>query len=278
LALTWWGFLQLPTGFIPDQDKGYLLASVQLPDASSTERTTDVIAKVERIALETPGVRHVNSVSGNSFLLSAYGSNFGSMFILLDDFSNRRSPELSGNAILERLRQRFAAEVPEAAVAVFGAPPVSGLGRAGGFRIMIEDRGDIGLEALQARTEELVRRGNEVRKEDGQPALTGLFSVFRANAPQLFVDVNRTECLAQGVELADVFATLQVYLGSRYVNDFNLFGRTWQVVVQADARFRDQVEDVKRLKVRNSSGGMVPVGTLASVREINGPLVLTRYN
>jgi hydrophobe/amphiphile efflux-1 (HAE1) family protein len=234
MLLTGWGFRQLPTGFIPSQDKGYLLASLQLPDASAVERTSRVMAKIEKIALETPGVHHCNAVIGNSFLLSAYGSNFASMFIILDDFAKRQTPELSGDAILNKLRGRFMAEIPEASVAIFGAPPVSGLGRAGGFRFMVEDRGENGPRVLQGQVENLLEKANK------QPSLMGLFSVFRANAPQLYVDIDRNACLAHGVPLGDVFSTLQGFLGSRYVNDFNRFGRTWQVIVQADARYRNR--------------------------------------
>jgi multidrug efflux pump len=291
VVLTWWGFKQLPTGFIPTQDKGYLVASVQLPDSASAERTMSAIAKLEEIALRTPGVaevdhgakdpdadrkesgvKNVNSVAGNSFLLGAYGSNFGSMFIILQPFHERRSSTLSSDAILKRIKDDAAREVPEAAINVFPPPAVSGLGRAGGFKIMVEDRGDLGLEFLQEQTDNLVAKGN------AQPGLTGLFTVYKASSPQLFVDVNRDACLSQGVNLSDVFGTLQAYLGSRYINDFNLFGRTWQVVVQADSHYRDEIEDVKKLTVRNRNGKMVPLGTLCEVRPNGGPLVLTRYN
>ena len=272
LCLTFWGYRQLPTGFIPSQDKGYFLASVQLPDSSSAGRTRDVIARIEKIAMETPGVKNVNSVAGNSFMLSAYGSNFGSMFIILKNFADRKGKGLSGDEILATLRKRYSTEVPEALVNVFAPPAVSGLGRAGGFKLMIEDRGDGGLEMLQKQTDNIVEKANK------NPKLTGLFTVYKANSPQLFVDVDRQECLSQGVQLGDVFSTLQAYLGSRYVNDFNRFGRTWQVVVQADSQYRNDINDVKRLGVRNSQGRMVPMGTLASVRETSSPLVLTRYN
>jgi multidrug efflux pump len=272
LGLTYWSYLQLPTGFIPSQDKGYLIASVQLPDAAASSRTDAVIAKMEKLALSTPGIRYTNSVSGNSFVLSAYGSNFGSMFIILDPFHDRIGPGLSGDEIAATLRRKFTTEIPEAMCMVFGPPAVSGLGRAGGFKLMVKDRGDVGPRMLQGQTENLVEKGNQ------QPGLTGLSTAFRANAPQLFIDVNREECLKHGLSLGEVFATLQVYLGSRYVNDFNRFGRTWQVVVQADARFRNQIEDVKRLKVRNHEGQMVPLGAIATIREENGVQSLTRYN
>jgi multidrug efflux pump len=272
LVLTWWGFGQLPTGFIPTQDKGYLVASVQLPDATAMERTLTTIAKIEQIVLSTEGVKNTSAIGGNSFQLGARASNFGSMFIILDPFDKRRSPELQGSRIMEKLKKRLAAEVPEANVTIFPPPAVSGLGRAGGVKLMIEDRGDAGLKALEEQTNNLIAAGNE----GGQ--LTGLFSAYSVNSPQLYVDIRRDACLTQGVALNEVFGTLQAYLGSRYVNDFNLFGRTWQVVVQADAPFRDKVEDVNRLKVRNQQGKMVPLGTLATIKPIGGPLMLTRYN
>lgn len=273
LVLTYWGFNQLPTGFIPTQDKGYLVAGIQMPDATAAERTRAAIAKIEKIAKETPGVKNVNSVAGNSFLLSAYGSNFGSMFIILESFDERRhNSKLTADAIIKTIRDECAKQVPEALVNVFPPPAVSGLGRAGGFKIMVEDRGDLGMDFLEQQTNNLVTKGNQTK------GLTGLFTVFKASSPQLYVDVNREECISQGVPLGELFGTLQAYLGSRYVNDFNRYGRTWQVIVQADAEYRDQLEDVARLKVRNHHGDMVPLGTLCNVRMQGGPLVLTRYN
>jgi hydrophobe/amphiphile efflux-1 (HAE1) family protein len=272
LWLTYWGFVQLPTGFIPSQDKGYMLASIQLPDSASVARTREAIAKIEKIALETPGIKNVNAVSGNSFMLSAYGSNFGSMFIILKNFDERQDPEMHSEAIIAKLRKRFAEEVPEGEFNVFPPPAVSGLGRAGGFKLMVEDRSDVGLETLQGQTDNLIENGKQ------ETGVVGLFTVYKANSPQLFADVDREKCLTEGVSLGDVFGTLQAYLGSRYVNDFNRFGRTWQVIVQADHHFRNDVEDVKKLKVRNSHGDMVPMGTLANIYPVSGPLVLTRYN
>ena len=272
LGLTYWGFQKLPTGFIPTQDKGYFIASIQLPDSTAAVRTRDVVARIEKIALETPGVKNVNSVAGNSFVLSAYGSNFGSMFIILKNFDERRDHSMHADEILKTLRKRYAAEIPDAMVIVFPPPAVSGLGRAGGFKLMIEDRGEVGLQKLQTETD------NIVKKSADRPGLAGLSTVYKANSPQLFVDINRKECLTQGINLSDVFATLQAYLGSRYVNNFNRFGRTWQVVVQADSQFRDEVRDVGKLCVRNRDGEMVPLAAIASVKGISSPLVLTRYN
>ena len=272
LFLTYWGFQQLPGGFIPSQDKGYFLAGIQLPDSSSAMRTREVVTRIEQIALSIPGIKNVNSVAGNAFVLSAYGSNFGTMFIILEQFDDRREPEKSAANILKQLNRRIAAEIPEALINVFPPPAVNGLGRAGGFKLMIEDRGEAGLQALQKETDNIVREANK------EAAPVGMFTVFNANSPQLFVDINREECLTQGINLNDVFGTLQGYLGSRYVNNFNRFGRTWQVVVQADERFRDEVRDVGKLRVRNRLGEMVPIASIASLREISSPLVLTRYN
>ena len=272
LYLTYWEFSRVPTGFIPPQDKGYLLVNVQLPDSASLQRTQDVISRIGQIAQATPGVKHTVAVAGQSVLLSTNGSNLGTMFVTLDEFHNRRDRRLRADMIAARLRRQFFMEVRDAVVSVFGAPPVDGLGTAGGFKIMIEDRGDNGSEILQGQTDNIAEKGNHL------PGLIGLFTMFRANAPQLFADVNRTKCKTLDVSLNDVFNTLQVYMGSLYVNDFNKFGRTWQVNLQADSKYRMRAEDVKQLKVRNAERSMVPVGTVAEVKEISGPVMITRYN
>ncbi|HBH54293.1 MAG TPA: transporter [Planctomycetaceae bacterium] len=272
LWLTQWEYRRLPTGFIPTQDKGFLVASVQLPDATAAVRSRAVMSRIEKLVLSTPGVKNVNAVAGNSFLLSAYGSNFGSMFIILEGFRERAERRLTADSIMSSLREKIALEIPEAVVNVFPPPAVSGLGRAGGFKLMVEQRGEMNLADLQHQTDELIRKANQ------QPEVTGLFTVYKANSPQLFADVDREKCLKHGVALADVFATLQACLGSRYVNDFNRFGRTWQVIVQADSQFRDDLSDVHRLKVRNRAGKMVPLGAVADFQLRSGPLVLSRYN
>ena len=442
LGLTFWGFQSTPHGFIPSQDMGYLLCNVQLPDSTAQERTIALMDKLETIAHSIPGVKHTQAMTGQSLLLSANGSNFGTMFVILDEFHKRpnrvldrffawstetvkvlddhadsvdfslvsvraadplvkasaydpstdgvtykkvafsgqatsrpvrwfkercgpwlkrrwdgmlgrpdrevrapagalppgkpgrlekwlkpdrmeervrklglslvrdsartgkekptwierrvldaraalglvwpKPPMLYSDAVANTLRSRFAKEAPEAMVTVLGPPPVRGVGRAGGFTIVVEDRGDNGSQALQGQTEFLADLckgaidGKEIAATKGK--LVGMTSVFRANVPQIFVDVNRQECMSKDVALKDLFDTMRIYLGSLYVNDFNLFGRTWQVVVQAEPKFRNKIDDVRRLKVRNASGGMVPVSSLADVREENGPLVLTRYN
>jgi multidrug efflux pump len=272
VGLTGYGFAHVPSGFVPIQDKGYLLANIQLPDAASLERTVEATEAAEKIALEVPGVAHTVALPGMSFVLNANSSNYSSMFIILDPFSERRDPALSSEAILARLRARLAQEVPEARVLVFGAPAVRGLGNAGGFKLMVESTGDVDFDALQAQADNLVAQGNQQR------GLVGLFNGFRARTPQLYVDVDREKVKTMGVALTDVFDALQAYLGSYYVNDFNRFGRTWQVNVQADASFRVDAETVKQLKVRNADGDMVPLGAVAEIHDTAGPVQVTRYN
>ena len=272
LGLTYVGITRTPVGFIPNQDKGYLLVNVQLPDSASLDRTADVMRRIDQIASGTPGVAHTMAIPGQSFVLNAVGSNFGSMFVILEDFHHRNGTDLYSETIARKLRKQFFEEILEAQVAVFGAPAVDGLGNAGGFKLMIEDLAGGELASLQEQSDAVVARGNAT------PGLVGLFNSFRSNAPQLYIDVDRTKCKAMGVPLNDVFNALQVYLGGYYVNDFNQFGRTWQVNLQADSGFRMQPDDIKSLKVRNSRGQMVPLGTVATIEEIGGPVMITRYN
>jgi multidrug efflux pump len=275
LGLTYWGFLHTPRGFIPSQDMGYLLVNIQLPDSASLERTENVIVKMEEIAHKIKGVDATVGVAGQSLLMNAYGSNFGTMFLTLRPFEERTTPETYYEDIANQLRRQIPVVVTDAEVAVFGPPPVRGVGRAGGYMIMIEDRSDLGPQKLQEYTEAIVKESNNASKH---PELRGNTAVFRANVPQIFLDVDRTACMLKGVDLQDAFSTLQVYLGSLYVNDFNLFGRTWQVIAQSEAKYRDRKDDINRLRVRNTSGTMVPLGSVAQVSEIDGPLVLSRYN
>jgi multidrug efflux pump len=272
LGLTGLGMARIPSGFVPIQDKGYLIADVRLPDSASLERTLEVTDKVTQIALETPGVAHIVCIPGQSFVLNANSSNYAGVFIPLRPFQQRRGAELSGEAILKRLRVRLAKEVPEARVLAFGAPAVRGLGNAGGFKLMVKATGDVNYGALQAQADNLAAKGNQ------QPGLVGLFDGFRARTPQLYVDVDREKVKKMGVPLSDVFDALQAYLGSYYVNDFNRFGRTWQVNIQAEPRFRTDAETIQQLKVRNADGNMVPLGAVAEVRNFAGPVQITRYN
>lgn len=378
LLLTYWRFNSTPTGFIPSQDMGYLLVNVQLPDAVSSERTRDVMRRVETIARQTPGVRHSQAQAGQSMLLSANGSNFGTMFVILEPYAKRPNPflertlrwlarpemkwlfksrwqlmwpslswrngpklvwhegrtvnlvngpppvlfdgpavekwlrpkleknlgikrqqSLSSDAIAATLRQKFVQAVPDAMLTVLGPPPVRGVGRAGGFKMMVQVRGEVGPQEKEKRgkvdpfadmelpkgpTQDVIFPALQEETENltdsaiQQSSLVGMTSVFRANVPSLYVEVDRKECMTKEVSLKDLFDTMRIYLGSLYVNDFNLFGRTWQVAIQADERFRNKLDDVRHLRVRNSEGNMVPLGTLVQLREVNGPLVLTRYN
>jgi hydrophobe/amphiphile efflux-1 (HAE1) family protein len=272
LYLTYDQFMKVPTGFVPQQDKGYLLLNVQLPDAASVERTREVMARIEKIAHETPGVEHTVGISGQSLLLNANAPNFGSMYVMLKEFAERRGPGQSADEIAVALREEFAKEIRTAVIGVFGAPPIDGLGTTGGFKMIIEDRGNEGPEALQRVTDAVVQKGTKT------PGLQGLFTSSRANTPWLTLDIDRTKCMSLGVPLNEVFQTLQVYLGSYYVNNFNEFGRTWQVNVMADTRFRHRVDDILQLKVRNSKGQMVPLATILTVKDSTGPVLLMRYN
>jgi multidrug efflux pump len=306
LGLTYWGFNQLPTGYIPTQDKGYLLVSLQMPDATALERTKEVVNRADQILHEEKGVGDTISISGQSFVLGAFGPNFGQFFVPLKPFSERETPDMTSAAIADRLTKKISKEVPEARLAIFGPPPVAGLGSGGGFKFIVEDRGENDLKKLQDETDKLVALGNRLGGlgpdgraleavsappgsnqpipplSEGQthdlPKLKGLMTIFTVKSPQKYFDLNRDQCERLGVNPSDVFSTLQIYLGSLYANDFNLYGRTWQVNVQAKGEFRNHEEDVRRLMVRNKTGGMVPLGTVGDVTDINGPLILTRYN
>jgi len=271
LALTYLGFKQVPTGFIPSQDKGYIAMIVQLPDAAALERTGEVIDRVSKIARQVPGVRATIDLAGLSPVSLTAAPNTGTIFVILDEFSRRRRPELSAMHIVGELQKRCAG-IQEAFVAAFPPPAVQGLGIVGGFKMQVEDRGGAGPQALQAATMQLMLAANQTGDLQVTP------SSFRANVPQLFVDVDRIKAKAMRVALGDVFDTLQIYLGSLYVNDFNLFGRTYQVTAQADAPFRKEPRDIVELKARNAAGEMVPLGTLVKVKEITGPDKIVRYN
>lgn len=272
IGLTGFGFAHIPAGFIPSQDKGRLIINIQLPDSASLERTTEVAEKIDKIAHETPGIAHTISNPGRSFVLNTIGSNLGTTFITLEPFEDRHGPTQSGDAIAAELRRRFKREIPEARINVFGAPAVEGLGNAGGFKLMVQATGDADFAALQTQADRLAANGNQ------QPGLVGLFDGFRAQTPQLYADIDRTKVRTMGVELTDVFNALTVYLGGLYVNDFNRFGRTWQVNIQADAAFRADAEAVKQLKVRNAEGDMAPLGSVVDIHDSVGPLTITRYN
>ncbi len=272
VGLTYVVFQRAPTGFIPQQDQGRLIINVQLPDSTSVQRTRELMEQTAQIAHKTPGVAHTVTISGLSFLLSANSSNFGSLLVILDPFENRREPALQAEAIMARLRRAYSKQVKDASVTVFGAPPVPGLSVAGGFKIMVEDRGGLGLASLQTETDRLIAK---LRRE---PGLVGVMTQFRSKTPQLFMDIDRSKVEALGVSLGDIDATLQIFLGSLYANSFNQFGRHWQVNLMADGNYRNRVDKINLIQLRNKRGKMVPLGTLVNVREIGGPVMVVRYN
>jgi hydrophobe/amphiphile efflux-1 (HAE1) family protein len=272
LVLTYFRFQSAPTGFIPEQDKGYLLLNFQLPDSASVERTEKVMAHIEQIAHDTTGVDHTVGIAGQSLILNANAPNFGSLYVMLKPFAERTGSALTADAIAAALKDKCRQQVPGAIVSTFGAPPIDGLGTTGGFKLIVEDRGNLGLGDLQRVSDQMVTRGNQT------PGLQGLFNSSRASTPWLYLDIDRTKCMALGIPVSSVFNVLQVYLGSYYVNNFNEFGRVWQVNVQADARYRDRVGDIEKLQVRNNQGQMVRLGTLLAARNTSGPVSLMRYN
>ncbi|MEI9947855.1 MAG: efflux RND transporter permease subunit [Pseudomonadota bacterium] len=271
LALTYFGFAKVPTGFVPTQDKQYLVAFAQLPDAASLDRSDEVIRRMSKIALATEGVEHAIGFPGLSIAGFNNAPNAGIVFVGLKPFEERTTKNLYGPAIAATLNQKFS-QIQDAFVAVFPPPPVQGLGTIGGFKLYVEDRGDLGLDALYESTQKLLSAGYQ------SPQLAGLFSSYQVNVPQLFADLDRTKAKTQGLAVTDVFETMQAYLGSLYVNDFNRFGRTFQVTVQADARDRLTAEDVGKLQARNADGMMMPLSSVLTVKDTNGPDRVTRYN
>jgi HAE1 family hydrophobic/amphiphilic exporter-1 len=271
LALTAMGFGRLPTGFLPVEDQGYAFVNVQLPDAASVSRTQAVIDEIDRIAAETPGVANRISITGFSILTGVSGSNNGFMAIVYEPWDDRMSLEESQQAIIGHLRREFS-KVEDAVAIVFPPPAIDGLGNASGFQMQLQDRGNAGLEQLQTVANEMVTAGN------AQTGLQALNTTFRAAVPQVFVDIDRTKVKTLGVPLNTVFNTLQAYLGSTYVNDFNEFGRTYQVRVQADQQYRLNADAIKSLDVRNANGDMLPIGTFATVFDTLGPQIVQRYN
>ncbi len=272
LALTYLGFNVVPKGFIPDQDKGYLVVNVQLPDGASLERTDRLVAQLSQTALDTDGIAHVIAVPGYSTLLSTNISNVGGMFVILKPFEERKEhPELHSQRIAAVLRQKFET-YQEAMVGVFGAPPVDGLGSTGGIKLQIQDKQDAGLRALEGAVQATADAGRQ------QPGIAALISTFSVNQPQIYVEVDKDKAKAQSVSLDDVNNTLQSYLGSYYVNDFTYQNRNWQVNVQADSKYRMRVEDIGRLEVRNAKGDRVPLATLIHVKETSGPAIVNHYN
>ena len=271
LGLTALGFKIVPGGFLPTQDRGYAVAYAQLPDAASLDRTQAVVNKIAKIARETPGILNTVEIAGFN-LFGGNQTNTAAVFLPFKDFHERDTAEEKMIAIIDKMNARVRAEIPEALVAIFPPPPVAGIGNAGGYKVYIQDRGNAGLEELQTQAFAMVGKANET------PGLTNNLTTFRANVPQLWLEVDRVKAKSMNVPLNNIFGTLQTYLGSSYVNDLTLFGRTYRVTAQADAQFRLKSEDIRLLKTRNSNGGIVPLGSVATVQEINGADKVTRYN
>jgi len=264
-------FKMVPAGFVPSQDKQYLVGFAQLPDAASLDRTDAVIRRMTDIAQSVPGVKESVAFPGLSINGFTNAPNAGIVFYTLDDFDKRKSPELSGNAIAAEVNKRLGA-IQDAFIMVFPPPAVNGMGAIGGFKLFVEDRGNVGYDQLYQAVMALQMKAWQ------NPALAGVFSSYQINVPQLFADVDRTKAKQLGVPLASIYDTLQINLGSLYVNDFNRFGRTFQVVAQADAPFRNNVEAISQLKVRSNHGDMVPLSSLVKVSDSYGPDRVQRYN
>jgi multidrug efflux pump len=261
----------VPSGFVPAQDKQYLVGFAQLPNGATLDRTEDVIRRMGEIALKQPGVENAIAFPGLSIAGFTNSASAGIVFVSLKPFAERHAPELSGPAIAMALNQKFAG-IQDAFIAMFPPPPVAGLGTVGGFKLQIEDRMGLGYEALSAASNAFLARAAQT------PEIAGLFTSYQVNVPQLYAQIDRTRARQLGVAVTDVFETMQIYLGSLYVNDFNRFGRTYSVRVQADAQFRARTDDIGQLKVRSRTGDMIPLSALLKVEQASGPERAMRYN
>ncbi|WP_460043919.1 efflux RND transporter permease subunit [Pseudomonas sp. S2_H01] len=271
IVMTWLGFSSTPTGFVPQQDKQYLVAFAQLPDAASLDRTEDVIKRMSDIALKQPGVESAVAFPGLSINGFTNSPNSGIVFVTLKPFDERKDASESAGAIAGALNGKYAS-IQEAYMAIFPPPPVQGLGTIGGFRLQIEDRGNLGYDELYKETMNVIAKSRSV------PELAALFTSYTVNVPQVDAAIDREKAKTHGVAISDIFDTLQVYLGSLYANDFNRFGRTYQVNVQAEQQFRQDAEQIGQLKVRNNLGEMIPLATLLHVTNTSGPDRVMHYN
>ncbi|ANN76053.1 efflux RND transporter permease subunit [Bordetella flabilis] len=271
IALTGLQLARTPTGFIPEQDQGYLITIVQLPPGASLARTEQVVRQVTEIALGTPGIEHSAPFVGLDATTNTFASNAGTVFTGLPSLYNHEIPGVNANTVLADLRRRLSV-IKDAYVLTIPPPPVQGIGNAGGFKMMLQDRAGLGPQALVDAANKMVAAANK------DPALTGAFTLFNAGSPSIYADIDRVKAEKLGLKPTDVFSTLQVYLGSQYVNDFNYLGRTYQVIVQADGDFRRNADDITRLKTRNAAGDMVPLGSVATIEDRTIPYRVPRYN
>ncbi|PPA03663.1 multidrug efflux RND transporter permease subunit, partial [Pseudomonas sp. MWU12-2312b] len=271
MVLTFFGFSSTPTGFVPAQDKQYLVAFAQLPDAASLDRTDAVIQQMSEIALKQPGVANSVAFPGLSINGFTNSPNAGIVFTPLKPFDERKDPSESAGAIAAALNAKFA-DIQGAYIAIFPPPPVQGLGTIGGFRLQIEDRGNLGYDELYKQTMNIIAKSHSV------PELANLFTSYTVNVPQVDAAIDREKAKTHGVAVSDIFDTLQIYLGSLYANDFNRFGRTYQVNVQAEQQFRLEPDQIGQLKVRNNKGEMIPLATFIKVSDTSGPDRVMHYN
>ena len=271
LALAGWRFSATPTGFIPAQDQGYLIGVVQMPPGSTLERTNAVMQSAIKDGLKIKGVNHVVAIAGLDGASFSNAPNAGTMFLALDDFAVRKKNGQTGASILADLRKQFGG-IDSANLLVIPPPPVRGIGTGGGFKMMVQDRGSKGAHALEGAVNAMMMKANQT------PGLTSVFTLYNTGTPRIYADIDRQKAEQLGVAPSDVFATLQTYLGSTYINDTNLFGRTYRVTAQADAPFRSQPSDIVALKVRSASGVMVPIGSVATLKDDAGPFRVVRHN
>ena len=271
IALTGWQFNRAPTGFIPQQDQGYLITVLQLPPGSSLSRTDAIVRQATDIILETPGVAHAVPFAGFDAATFTNAPNAGAIFVPMLPFHERAAKGLSAQVVLADLRKRLGA-IQGAFSIVIPPPPVRGIGNAGGFKLYIQDRRGRGLQQLEAAVQDLAGAANQT------PGLTGVFSLFNTRTPKVYADIDRAKAEMLDVPADDVFEALEVYVGSSFVNEFNYLGRTYRVTAQADGAFRQNLHDIANLKTRNTLGEMVPVGSVASFRDITGPYRVPRYN
>ena len=273
LGLTWRLLTETPVGFIPQQDKGYLIVEVTLPDGASVQRTAAIMGQIEALASREPGVVHSLGIAGQSLVLGANAANRGGMYLLLEPFARRHGPAATAGAIAARIRAGWGAGIEGAVVEVFEPPPVDGLGSITGFKLVVEDRGDYGPETLESTVTALIEEGS------GDPRLRGLFGNFSASTPWLFLDIDREKAMSVGVTMQDIIDTLQIQLGSFYVNNFNRFGRSWQVNIQAEGTHRQDIrEAIERISIPNAQRIPVPLATLVRVEDRLGPSLAMRHN
>ena len=263
---------RLPTGFLPEEDQGYAFLQIQLPDAASLQRTDAVMRKMDDILAHTHGVQGYDAIAGFSLLSSTSASYTGFYFLQLDPWHERETPELSAEGLMRTLNQKMRSEIPEAIGFAFGPPAIPGLGTAGGFTFMLQDRSAGTVQQLSETLEKLAQEGRK------RPEIGGLVATFRPSVPQLFVEIDQDRVMKQGLQFTDVYQTLQAFLGGAYVNQFNRFGRQWKVYLQAEPEYRISADKINSFYVRNSKGEMTPLASIVTVKRVSGPEYTNRFN